>query len=77
MSCSADAHWKEWPAAVVIGQEAQVAALRALLSFDPGYQRLHQQLAGEGHPAGYGDLVWSALALPSGGARAARPGSAT
>jgi len=48
---------------VVISEEAQVAALRALLSFDPGFQQLHQQLADEGHLAGYDDLVWSAFSI--------------
>jgi hypothetical protein len=48
---------------VVTSEEAQVAALRALLSFDPGSRRLHQQLPGEDHLAGYGDLVWSAFSI--------------
>lgn len=48
---------------MIIGEEAQVAALRALLSFDPGFQRLHQQLADDGHLAGYDDLVWSAFSI--------------
>jgi len=48
---------------VVTGEEAQVAALRALLSFNPDFRQLHQQLADEGHMAGYDDLVWSAFEI--------------
>jgi hypothetical protein len=46
---------------VVTGDDAQVAALRAFLSFDPAYERLTRQLTDEDHLAGYGDLVWSAF----------------
>ena len=48
-------------AAVVASEEAQVATLRAFLSFDPAFQQLNRQLADEGHLAGYGDLVYSAF----------------
>ena len=46
---------------VATSEEAQVTALRAFLSFDPGFERLNRQLADEDHLAGYGDLVCSAL----------------
>jgi hypothetical protein len=45
------------------GPAAQVAALRAFLSFDPAYEQLNRQLASEGQLHGYGDLVISALDL--------------
>jgi hypothetical protein len=46
---------------VVNGDDAQVAALRAFLSFDPTFEQLTRQLTGEGHLAGYSALVWSAF----------------
>ncbi len=45
----------------VTTEEAQVAALRAFLSFDPGFERLTRQLADEGRLTGYGDLICSAF----------------
>jgi hypothetical protein len=46
---------------VVTTEEAQVAALRAFLSFDPDFERLTRQVTDEGHLAGYGDLICSAV----------------
>lgn len=63
IACSADEHGKECPATVVTSGEAQLAALRAFLSFDPGYEQLNRRLADEGYLPGYGDLVWSAFEI--------------
>lgn len=48
---------------MVAGEEAQVTALRAFLSFDPAYEQLIRRLADEGQLTGYGELVYSAFDL--------------
>lgn len=50
-------------ATVVTREEAQLAALRAFLSFDPAYEQLNRRLADDGHLPGYGDLVRSAFEI--------------